>query len=270
MPVGTSARPPPGGERRRPRGPAGRARRRRRGRRLAAAGPGRGGSTGHVEQCPAATAYRGRHRSMVAAGARVDGSGDDRPRPGHGTSSSRSPPSSPTTTSRSWPRGPTSSSTSPTRRSPRWTPFVVEMHTRSGPARRDPGVDRSPWRRPARRRWRSSRSTSPSRRHGAAVRQLDRHRPALPRRLPARHRGLPALPLVDVSSVKELVKRWYPGVNGGRPAQGGQPPGPRRHPRERRRAALLPRAGVRPDAAPRRTAPAPDVRFHDDLPPTTA
>ena len=31
--------------------------------------------------------------------------------------------------------------------------------------------------------------------HGAAVRQLDRHRPPLPRRLPARDRGVPALPL---------------------------------------------------------------------------
>ena len=33
--------------------------------------------------------------------------------------------------------------------------------------------------------------------HGAAVRQLDRHRPPVPRRLPARDRELPALPLAS-------------------------------------------------------------------------
>ena len=54
---------------------------------------------------------------------------------------------------------------------------------------------------------------------------------------------------VDVSSVKELVKRLVPRAGRAATAQGRQPPGPRRHPRERRRAALLPRARLRADAA---------------------
>ena len=45
---------------------------------------------------------------------------------------------------------------------------------------------------------------------------------------------------VDVSTLKELAKRWNPTILGGAPAQGGGPPRPRRHPRERRGAPLLP------------------------------
>ena len=39
---------------------------------------------------------------------------------------------------------------------------------------------------------------------------------------------------VDVSTVKELARRWAPDVVDGRAAQGDRPPGARRHPRERR------------------------------------
>ena len=49
---------------------------------------------------------------------------------------------------------------------------------------------------------------------------------------------------VDVSTVKELARRWYPEVVAGA-AQGRHAPRPRRHPRERRRAAVLPRAPLR-------------------------
>ena len=45
---------------------------------------------------------------------------------------------------------------------------------------------------------------------------------------------------VDVSTVKELARRWFPEVDGGRPDQGRRPPGHGRHPRERGRAGLLP------------------------------
>ena len=50
---------------------------------------------------------------------------------------------------------------------------------------------------------------------------------------------------VDVSSVKELVRRWYPTGAGGPAPQGRQPSGAGRHPGERGRAPLLPRAGLR-------------------------
>ena len=49
---------------------------------------------------------------------------------------------------------------------------------------------------------------------------------------------------VDVSSIKELVRRWYPDVLAQTRMEGRNPPRPRRHPREPRRAAALSRAGV--------------------------
>ena len=55
---------------------------------------------------------------------------------------------------------------------------------------------------------------------------------------------------VDVSSVKELVRRWYPDLNQRPQPQGRHAPRARRHPREHRRAAVLPRARVRADAGP--------------------
>ena len=48
---------------------------------------------------------------------------------------------------------------------------------------------------------------------------------------------------VDVSTVKELARRWYPEVVESAPRR-RPPPGPGRHPRERQRAPVLPRAGV--------------------------
>ncbi len=51
---------------------------------------------------------------------------------------------------------------------------------------------------------------------------------------------------VDVSSVKELAKRWYPEAVTKAPEQARDPPGPGRHPGVHRRAALLPRGRVPP------------------------
>ncbi len=77
--------------------------------------------------------------------------------------------------------------------------------------------------------------------HGAAVRQLDRHRPAVPRRPAARDRGLPALPLGRRLDAQGAGQALEPGHPRRRAAQGRGPPRPRRHPRERRGAPLLPR-----------------------------
>ena len=88
-----------------------------------------------------------------------------------------------------------------------------EMHTRSGLLSADRRRRRSPWRRPAPPRSRSSRSTCPSP-DRAAVRQLDRHRPPFPRRLPARDRGVPALPVgrrVDDEGAGQAVVPRHPG-----------------------------------------------------------
>ena len=49
---------------------------------------------------------------------------------------------------------------------------------------------------------------------------------------------------IDVSSVKELCKRWYRDALRRQTAEGDRPSGARRHPRERGRAELLPRAPV--------------------------
>ena len=60
--------------------------------------------------------------------------------------------------------------------------------------------------------------------------------------------------MIDVSSLKELARRWYPaGVL--RPAgQGSGPPGARRHPREHPGARLLPADAVRRAARPEHRA----------------
>ena len=56
--------------------------------------------------------------------------------------------------------------------------------------------------------------------------------------------------IIDVSSIKELSRRWYPRAYFAAPDQVRRPPGPGRHPRVDRRAALLPRGGVRAAARP--------------------
>ena len=62
---------------------------------------------------------------------------------------------------------------------------------------------------------------------------------------------------IDVSSLKELCRRWYPGDLPQAARQGGAPPRPRRHPRVDRRAALLPRAAVHSRRSQDRAAAAP-------------
>ena len=56
--------------------------------------------------------------------------------------------------------------------------------------------------------------------------------------------------IVDVSSIKELSRRWFPRAYFARPGQARQPPRARRHPGEHRGAALLPRGGLRARARP--------------------
>ncbi len=57
---------------------------------------------------------------------------------------------------------------------------------------------------------------------------------------------------VDVSSIKELSRRWYPARLHPRPRQGRRPPRPRRHPRIDPRTRLLPAGGLRSGARARR------------------
>ena len=71
---------------------------------------------------------------------------------------------------------------------------------------------------------------------------------------PATCRGLEAhlhYRIVDVSSIKELARRWYPRVYYATPGQERQPPRAGRHHREHRRAPLLPRGRVRAPARAR-------------------
>ena len=56
--------------------------------------------------------------------------------------------------------------------------------------------------------------------------------------------------MVDVSSIKELARRWYPRAYFASPGQAGRPPRARRH-QERPGAALLPRGHLRARAGPR-------------------
>ena len=75
-------------------------------------------------------------------------------------------------------------------------------------------------------------------------------------------RDMPALEsflhyrIVDVSSIKELSRRWFPRAYFAAPDQARQPPRARRHPGEHRGAALLPRGRLRA-RSPARTAPRP-------------
>ena len=98
--------------------------------------------------------------------------------------------------------------------------FVRKMHTQVGPAAGDRGVDarRSPT--PAPRRSSTSRSTcpTPAPRRCAATRSASTaasstaYLPELDKYLHYRS--------IDVSSLKELCRRWYPAVYKKRPGQG--------------------------------------------------
>ena len=102
-------------------------------------------------------------------------------------------------------------------------------------------------------------------RKAAAGRQLGGHRP---RR--SSSRDMPALEahlhyrIVDVSSIKELARRWYPRAYFASPAKKRQPPSARRHPGEHRGAAVLPggrlRAAARPGPDSARAAAAEHAR----------
>ena len=52
---------------------------------------------------------------------------------------------------------------------------------------------------------------------------------------------------VDVSTLKELCRRWYPALSKARAGEEGRAPGPAGHPRERGRARLLPQRHLHPD-----------------------
>ena len=132
-----------------------------------------------------------------------------------------------------------------------------EMHTRSG-LLEPSGLDRLA---------RGGRRGHP-RLHPAA-RARGRHRPAV-RATPSAPTAAswpPTCPTsrttcttgrVDVSSVKELARRWYPEVRAGRPSKDGRPPRPRRHPRQRGGAPLLP-PGLRPPARHAASPPPPPL-----------
>ena len=116
------------------------------------------------------------------------------------------------------------------------------MHTKSGLLAGHRGVDHLARGRRRRRRSTSSRSTCPEARTvplcgnsiGTDRRFLAAYLPEIEEYLHYRS--------VDVSTVKELARRWYPDDFPSRPDEGGQPPRPRRHPGVDRRAALLPRS----------------------------
>ena len=69
-------------------------------------------------------------------------------------------------------------------------------------------------------------------------------------------RDMPALDdylhyrMIDVSSIKELCRRWYPRIYFGQPRQGAGPPGAGRHPGEHPRAGVLPPHRLRAPARP--------------------
>ena len=89
-------------------------------------------------------------------------------------------------------------------------------------------------------------------------------------------RDMPALEahlhyrIIDVCSIKELARRWYPRVYFSAPAEVRRPPGAGRHPRVDRRAALLPRGGLRaspgPDTSTSRSIASRHVVKHEPSP----
>ena len=88
------------------------------------------------------------------------------------------------------------------------------------PDRGGPRARRSPWPRPRTWSWSTSRSFVKDPRTRPAVRQLDRHRPGLHRPGHARLDAHLHYRMIDVSSIKELCRRWYPRVYFGQPAKG--------------------------------------------------
>ena len=208
----------------------------------------------------------GDHRATgtVRGRAGVDGPRDDRPRPHDRRHRRDRHDRHRRRAARSSPRAPTSSSTRPTRCSARMDPVVVEMHTRCGLLEA------------------IGASTITLEEAGAPTLEFIQEHVPEPRTVPlcgnsigTDRRFLAAyLPeiedylhyrSVDVSTIKELARRWYP-----RCARRGrrrrQPPRPRRHPRVDRRAALLPRARLRAPVVDRRRRADRAERDGDDAP----
>ena len=124
-------------------------------------------------------------------------------------------------------------------------PVVVEMHTQQRPARRDPSIHARRWTMPARRHWSSSRPhVTEERRVPLCGNSIGMDRRFLAAYLPDIEEYL-HYRSVDVSTIKELVKRWYPGAQRQSATQDRLASSARRHPREHRRDDVLPRARVR-------------------------
>ena len=132
------------------------------------------------------------------------------------------------------------------RRCPTWS---TQMHADPGSPTRC-GRRRSTWRRPS--RWCSTTSASTSRQPKTAPlagNSIATDRGFIARDMPALDNYL-HYRMIDVSSIKELSRRWYPEDLLRAAGEGAGPPGAGRHPRVDPRAAVLPPHGVR---APART-----------------
>ena len=109
-------------------------------------------------------------------------------------------------------------------------------------ARTDPRLDDVAWPTPARRRWQFIKThVTEARRVPLCGNSIGMDRRFLAAYLPEIEEYL-HYRSVDVSTVKELVKRWYPALNSSSAAQGGLAPGARRRDGEHRRDEVLPRA----------------------------
>ena len=101
----------------------------------------------------------------------------------------------------------------------RWTTSSATMHTKSGLLEEVRGATTI-----ARREEQVLayiREWVPEPRKAPAVRQHGRHRPWLPRPRHARARGHLHYRIIDVSSIKELARRWYPRAYFGAPKKSG-------------------------------------------------
>ena len=131
--------------------------------------------------------------------------------------------------------------------------FVTKMHTKSGLL---PAIEASTLSLAdaGTAGHRVPRDAAPRARDRAAVRQLDRRGPALPRPVPPRARPVPALPQRGRQLVQGAVPALVPVDLQAAAGQAGDPPRARRHPGVHRGDALLPgqHAGARRRSLPDR------------------